>query len=182
MAKHLRLLFCAATIALPALALPAIAHAEASEVSPAGFLVVLQQEIHAKPDDVYSDIGKVEKWWNKVHTWSGDAANLSMQLTSGGCFCERWDGGSAVHGQVVGLRKNTQVVLQSSLGPLQELAVNGILTFTMAPRGEGTILKLTYRVNGGPNSGLDKLAGPVNGVLTEQLHRLAAYAEKGAAE
>jgi len=72
--------------------------------------------------------------------------------------------------------------LQSSLGPLQELAVNGILTFTMAPRGEGTILKLTYRVNGGPNSGLDKLAGPVNGVLTEQLHRLAAYAEKGAAE
>ena len=101
---------------------------------------------------------------------------------AGACFCERWDGGAVVHGTVIGLRKDTQVVLQASLGPLQALAVSGILTFTMAPRGEGSVLKLTYRVNGGPNSGLDKWAGPVDAMLTEQLHRLASYAEKGAPE
>ena len=173
----LRQLFCAATIASSA-----AAWAETSEVSPAGFLVILQQEIHAKPADVYADVGKVGKWWNKEHTWSGNAANLSLEMTPGGCFCERWDGNATVHGQVVGLRKDAQVVLQSALGPLQPLAVNGIMTFTMAPKGEGTMLKLTYRVNGGPNSGLDKWAGPVGEVLTEQLHRLALYAEKGAPE
>jgi hypothetical protein len=162
--------------------LPPLALAETSEVSPASFLVVLQQEIRAKPGEVYSDIGKVDKWWNKDHTWSGDAGNLSLQMTPGGCFCERWDSGAVVHGNVVGLRKDAQVRLQSSLGPLQDLAVTGILTFTMAPRGEGTLLKLTYRVNGGPNSGLDKWAKPVDGMLTDQLHRLASYAEKGTPE
>lgn len=177
MRKLMPALFCAATFVLPTLA-----HAEAVEAAPAGFLIVLQQEVHAKPADVFSDIGKVEKWWNKTHSWSGDAANLSLSLTPDGCFCERWDGNAVVHGKVVFMRKNAQVVLQSSLGPLQALAVNGILTFTMAPRDEGTILKLTYRVNGGPNSGLDKLAPVVDGVLAEQLHRLSAYAEKGAPE
>ena len=177
MNRYLPVLFCVATIVLPA-----VVRAETIEASPAGFLVSLQQEIHAKPGEVYEDIAKVDKWWNKAHTWSGDAANLSLALTPGGCFCERWEGGAAVHGQVIMLRKDTVVRLQSSLGPLQDLGVNGILTFTMAPRGEGTILKLTYRVNGGPNSGLDKWAGPVNGVLAEQLHRLASYAEKGTPE
>lgn len=177
MFKSLPLLFCAAACILPAVAL-----AETSEVSPASLLVILQQEIHAKPDDVFTDIGKVDKWWNKDHTYSHDAANLSMQLIPGGCFCERWEGGGVVHGTVIGLRKDAQVVLQSSLGPLQPLAVNGVLTFTMAPRGEGTVLKLTYRVNGGPHSGLDKWAAPVDAMLTEQLHRLASYAEKGTPE
>ena len=177
MNKYLSLLFCAAAIALPA-----AAHGAVIEAVPAGFLISLQQEIHARPGEVYADIAKVDKWWNKAHTWSGDAANLSLALAPGGCFCERWDGNAVVHGQVIMLRKDTVVALQSSLGPLQDLAVNGILTFTMAPRGDGTILKLTYRVNGGPNSGLDKRAGPVDEVLTEQLRRLTAYAEKGAAE
>lgn len=160
--------------------LPASGHAATSEVSPASLLVVLEQEVHAAPSEVYADIGKVDKWWNKDHTYSHDAGNLSMQMAPGGCFCERWDGGAVMHGTVISLRKDTQVVLQASLGPLQPLAVTGVLTFTMAPRGEGTILKLTYRVNGGPNSGLDKWAGPVDAMLTEQLHRLASYAEKGA--
>lgn len=172
-----RPLFCVA-----AFAISAAAGAETSDVSPSSFVVTLQQDVHAKPGDLYEDLGKVDKWWNKDHTWSGSAANLSLSLTPGGCFCERWDANSVVHGQVIGLRKDAMVRLQSSLGPLQELAVDGVLTFALTPRGEGTSLKLTYRVNGGPHSSLDKWAGPVNGVLTEQLHRLASYAEKGTPE
>jgi hypothetical protein len=134
MSRFLIALFCAATFVMPALA-----HAATSEVSPASFLVVLQQEVHARPDDVFSDIGKVEKWWNKDHSYSHDTANLSLQLTPGGCFCERWDGNAIVHATVIAVRKDTQVRLQGGLGPLQDLAVTGILTFTMAPRGEGNV-------------------------------------------
>ncbi|HEX8955802.1 MAG TPA: hypothetical protein VF798_05990 [Burkholderiaceae bacterium] len=170
-------LFCIAASALPALV-----QAATSEVSPASLLVVLEQEIHAKPGEVYADIGKVDKWWNKDHTFSHDAGNLSMQMAPGGCFCERWDGGAVLHGTVISLRKDSQVRLQTSLGPLQELAVTGVLTFTIAPRGEGTVLKLTYRVSGVPSSGLDKWAAPVDAMLSEQLRRLASYAEKGAPE
>jgi hypothetical protein len=170
-------LFCVAAIGLPL-----AAAAETSDVTPSSFFISLQQEVHAKPGDVFDDIAKVDKWWNKEHTWSGNAANLSLSLVPGGCFCERWDANSFQHGQVVGIRKDAMVRLQSSLGPLQELAVDGILTFALTPKGDNTVLKLTYRVNGGPHSGLDKWAGPVEQVLTEQLHRLASYAEKGAAE
>lgn len=177
MGKIRHTLICIAASLMPGMALAAT-----SDVSPASLLVVLEQEVHAKPDEVFADIGKVDKWWNKDHTYSHDAGNLSMQMAPGGCFCERWDSGAVMHGTVISMRRDSQVALQASLGPLQPLAVTGILTFTMAPRGDGTVLKLTYRVNGGPNSGLDNWAGPVDAMLSEQLHRLISYAEKGSPE
>lgn len=170
-------LFCSTAIGIPTCAL-----AEVSNASSASLTVSLQQEVAAKPSDVFADIGKVDRWWSSQHTWSGNAANLSLPLLAGSCFCERWDGGSTQHGQVIFVKKDAVVRLQASLGPLQELAVNGILTFSVAPENGKTLLKLTYRVNGGPQSGLDKWAGPVEGMLDEQLHRLVSFAEKGAPE
>ena len=179
MIRFVPALFCVATFSAAILASSAPAFAESRDVSPASFVIGLQQEVNAKPADVFEDIAKVDKWWNKKHTWSGDANNLSMQLSPGGCFCERWDANFVEHGRVIGVRKDSMVRLESSLGPLQELAVTGILTFTVLPKEGKTTLKISYRVNGGPQSGLDKWAAPVESVLTEQMHRLALYAEKG---
>ncbi len=74
--------------------------AETSAVSPSGFLVTHRHEVHATPQQVYEAIGRIGRWWSDVHTYSGHAANMSLNLTAGGCFCEGWDENSVQHAQV----------------------------------------------------------------------------------
>jgi hypothetical protein len=69
--------------------------------------------------------------------------------------------------------------LQAWLGPLQELPVSGVLTFATGRREDATRLRLTYRVAGAPEAGLDKLAPAVDAVLGEQARRLKAFIETG---
>jgi hypothetical protein len=176
--KHALSLF-AATLYLGVMP---VAQAETSEVNPSGFLVGLHQEVKADPHKVFLAIGQIGKWWNRQHTFSGNATNLSLDLVAGGCFCERWNDNSAQHAQVVFVKKDAMVRMVGSLGPLQEMALNGVLTFAIAAKDGKTILTVTYRVNGGEKSGLDELAAPVDGVLSEQMHRLATYAEGGTPE
>ncbi len=102
---------------------------------------------------------QLPRWWSGAHTYSGDAANLSLDAQAGGCWCERWgDGNSVQHGQVVLVQPGRTLRVVANLGPLQELPVNGVLTFTIAMQETKTILRLTYRVSGAPDAGLDKLA------------------------
>jgi uncharacterized protein YndB with AHSA1/START domain len=158
------------------------ARAATSAVSASGFLVTLQQEVKADPQRVYEALGQVGKWWNPKHTWSGQAANLSLQTQASACFCERWEGGSAEHGRVVYAARDRVLRIQGALGPLQALAVNAVLTFTLEPQGTGTLLQLTYRVSGNEAAGLSDLAGPVDGVIAEQVRRLTGYVETGKPE
>jgi len=162
---------------LSALVLAGAARAEPSQVSPAGFLITHRVEVKAAPEQVFAAIGHPERWWNGEHSFSGKAANLSLGLQAGDCFCERWDGGSFEHGRVIYVARNQAVRLLGAFGPLQGLAVNAVMTFGIASKDGKTILQLTYRVSGNADAGLDKLAGPVDAVLGEQVHRLAAYAE-----
>jgi uncharacterized protein YndB with AHSA1/START domain len=166
-------------VATAALGRAGPAAAATSAVSASGFLVTLQQEIKADPHRVYAALSEVDKWWNPRHTWSGDAANLSLQAQATGCFCERWGGNSAEHGRVVYVARDSVLRLQGALGPLQALAVNGVLTFALTEKDGRTSLQLSYRVSGNDAAGLQELAGPVDGVLAEQLHRLVAYIETG---
>ena len=69
--------------------------------------------------------------------------------------------------------------LEGSLGPLQALAATSIMTFALAPKDGGTALVVTYRVAGNEAAGLQQLAGPVDGVIGEQVRRLVAYVETG---
>jgi hypothetical protein len=79
------------------------AAAEVKSVTPNGFEVATAAEIAAPPDRVYAALGEVGRWWRPSHTFSRDAANLSIELRAGGCFCERLkDGGSVQHLQVEG--------------------------------------------------------------------------------
>ena len=155
------------------------AFAATSDISPTGFVVTLRHEVKATPHRVYEALGEIDKWWNGNHSWSGQAANLSLSTQAGGCFCERWGANSAMHARVIHAAEDKLLRLEGSLGPLQALATTSILTFALAPKDGGTTLIVTYRVAGNEAAGLQQLAGPVDGVIGEQVRRLVAYVETG---
>ena len=156
-----------------------IAAAATSEVSPGGFLVTVRHEVKATPHRLYQALSEVDRWWNGRHSWSGRAANLSLATQAGGCFCERWETNSVEHARVVHAVEDRMLRLDGSLGPLQALAVTSVMTFALTPQDGGTVLLVTYRVAGNDAAGLQQLAGPVDGVIAEQVRRLVAYVETG---
>jgi uncharacterized protein YndB with AHSA1/START domain len=173
--------FAIALQLLAALAMPALA--ETSNVSPAGFVSSFREEVKAAPDDVWKAIVALPRWWNNEHTWSGQASNMSLDLQAGGCWCERWGGGQSVqHGRVVLVQPGRVIRLDASLGPLQELAVNGVLTIVTSAQDGKTFLRLTYRVAGNADAGLEKLAPVVDQVLAVQYRRLKSLVETGKAD
>jgi len=155
------------------------AHAEVKEAAPDHLLIQDSRTVHAPPDKLYAALADIGHWWNGEHTYSGDASHLSLKAEAGGCFCERWDGQSVEHGRVIWASPGHALRLQAALGPLQTMAVNGVMSFTLKPTPDGTALQFEYRVSGSGASGLDKMAAPVNNVLMEQLRRLQRYVEKG---
>lgn len=162
--------------------LASTAHAEVKEAGADHFLSQDTRTVHVAPAKLYAALIDVGHWWNGKHTYSGDAAHLSIQAEAGGCFCERWNDQSVAHGRVIWANPNHLLRLDTALGPLQNMAVQGVMTFALKPAPDGTTLQLEYRVNGASNSGLDKLAPDVDKVLMEQLQRLQAYAETGKSE
>ena len=169
----------ATPLALLLALLAGAAHAETSGVSPSGFVVTHRAQTTATPAEVYAAIGHPERWWNGEHTYSQDAANLSLSLTAGGCFCERWANGSVEHARVIYAARDSAVRLSGAFGPLQALAVDAVLTIAVATKDGHTTLQMTYRVSGNADAALDKLAQPVDGVLGEQFKRLESFAATG---
>lgn len=154
--------------------------AEVKEVSPDQFHLAFTATITAPPAEVFAMLAHVEKWWSPEHTWSGDAANLSLKADVGGCFCERWSGGSVEHGRVIMAIKDQTLRLDSALGPLQEFALKGTLGFHLAAaENDSTEMLVDYRVNGSSASGLDQFAPAVNQVLGMQLERLLRTIDTG---
>jgi hypothetical protein len=84
--------------------------------------------------------------------------------------------------RVVQARPGKLLRLQGGLGPLQGEAVIGTLTFSLKAVPGGTEITQNYIVGGFIRHGADKLAGPVDQVLAEQLSGLARLlGDKGAA-
>ncbi len=154
------------------------AAAEVKSVTPHGLEVLSIATISAPADRVYAALGEVGHWWDPSHTFSRDAANLSIELRAGGCFCERLkDGGSVQHLQVVYAAPGQGLRLRGALGPLQMEGVDGTLSWTLKP-GEGdTAVTLSYVVGGYLRSGMEQWAPKVDRVLDEQLQRLKSYVE-----
>lgn len=156
------------------------AHAEVRQAAADGFFLAYSEQVSAPPAKAYAAVAAVPAWWNGEQTWSGQAANLSLKAEAGGCFCERWPGGSAEHGRVVMAMPEHLLRIETSLGPLQELALKGILSFWIRAGEDGsTRLDVEYRVNGAGSSGLDALAPQVDEILGTQVARLARYLDTG---
>jgi len=148
-----------------------------------GFTVKLELNIQAPPQDVYSRlVHNVGDWWNSMHTFSGDAHNLSIDDKAMGCFCEKLpSGGSVRHMEVVYADPGKKLVLSGALGPLQSVAATGSLTIQLAAAGEGAKLAVVYAVTGYIPAGMNTWAAPVDSVLTEQFTRLKSLIENGKA-
>lgn len=164
-------------------AIGAAAQADTSNVSAYGFTSNFRDEVTATTDAVWKAIVQLPRWWSGQHTYSGQASNLSLDAQVGGCWCERWGEGQSVqHGQVVLLQPGRLIRLFASLGPLQDMPVHGVLTIAASVQDGKTVLRMTYRVGGPPDIGLEKLAPVVDQVIGLQYKRLKALVEAGKAE
>lgn len=157
----------------------AAAHAEVKQSAADGFLVAHQVSVPVPPERAFAALAQIGKWWNPQHTWSGDAANLSLEPKAGTCYCERWNGGEAEHMRVVFVVDGKTLRLQGGLGPLQGMGLYGILEWNVAAAEPGSTIALTYRVSGDSLSDLTALVPAVDGVLGEQMGRLQRYLETG---
>lgn len=169
---------CPIVAGLLAAALPLAASAEVKSASPGGFLIEHRFSIAAPAAKVWESLQHPERWWPADHTWSGKRENLSLDARVGGCFCERWNDNSVEHGRVVMIMPGKMLRLDAALGPLQEMAISGVITVSLEEKDGTTTAVVTHRVSGDPSHKLDALAPIVDQVNGQQFGGLAADAGK----
>lgn len=173
----------------PALAAAALAcfpnSAEAKVVASGagGFITNDTRVVDATPREVWLALIAPGEWWSSDHTWSGDAANMTITPQAGGCFCERIPAvenrnivgldGSARHMTVVMSSPDKVLRMRGGLGPLQSEPVDGVLTITIAPMEEGSRVTFEYVVGGFMRFDPAAISKAVDGVMTQQLEGLA---------
>ncbi len=160
-----------------ALLLPAAADAAILQSSADGAMIEHHFQIQASPQAAWSALVHPELWWPSDHTWSGDHANLRLEAQAGGCFCENWDESSAEHGRVVMSLPGKMLRIRGALGPLQDMAVTGVLTIQLkATDSGGTEATVTYRLSGDASHKLDTFVPVVDKVIGQQFGAFAAFA------
>ena len=174
------------------LGLAAPAAAEVVDKTETGFVSRLAVEVKAPPGDVWKSLIAPNLWWNKAHTYSGDATNLYLDAQAGGCFCEKLPlakdaaansrAGSAEHMRVIFSAPGKVLRLSGGLGPLQSEPVGGVLTITLKPTVSGTRVLWEYVVGGHMRYKVDEIAPAVDNVMAGQLASLAALVDPPAAE
>lgn len=75
---------------------------DVTSVSAVGFVSRNSIEVKATPREVWETLVAPGRWWNDEHTYSGDAANMSMDARAGGCFLRE---ASAGGWRVIGRRR-----------------------------------------------------------------------------
>lgn len=177
----IRIVLTSLTAGLCSLAVPA--SAEVVQKSDTGFVVRVTGEVAASPAEAWKAFTTPSGWWSGVHTFSGSAANLTLDPTANGCFCERLPvpkdaaagqkPGSVMHMRVLYAEPYRALRLTGGLGPLQSEAINGTMTVTFkpidGPGGKGTRILWEYVVGGFMRYKTDVISGAVDKVLAEQL-------------
>jgi uncharacterized protein YndB with AHSA1/START domain len=161
-------------LALPLL-LATPAPAEVVRTSDSAFATQHKLTIAAPPEKVWDVLVHPDRWWDAAHSYSGSAANLSLDARPGGCWCEKTATGGVEHMRVVYVARGETLRLTGGLGPLQAMPVIAVMTITLKPAGTGTELTANYAVAG---PGLAGIAAPVDGVLGGQWTRLKAAVER----
>lgn len=172
-----RQLISVAAALLMLTAAPALA--EVKSAAAGGFEVGGTVAIEAPPARVWAVLTAPDAWWSRDHRWF-KASTLSLDLSPGGCWCERAaDGRVSRHLETALVEPGSKLVLRGGLGPLQGQGASGGLTFEIKAEGEGSLLTWSYIVGGYTPGGLEAWAAPVDGVLSAQLANLKARAEAG---
>ena len=163
--------------ALIEIAVPARAEVVKSDAG--GFVSSQRLIVDAPPEKLWDTIARPQLWWSKDHTYSGDAANLSLDPRAGGCWCENLPGGSVEHARVIHADRGKLLRLSGAFGPLQSGAVSATLSFELKRRGQGSEVTVTYVVGGYHPAGLAAFARPVDGVFAALMAALKRVAEAG---
>ncbi len=155
------------------------AAAEVLSSGPNGFEVQETVNLVVPQASAYAAFGQLGQWWNKEHTYSGDAARMSLQLRPGGCLCEPLEGGGGIeHLRVTYLKPGEEIVLTGSLGPLLYQATVGVMDVKFERIAGGTKVTMNYRAAGFVKNDGVKTAALVDQVLAEQMRRYRTYAAK----
>ncbi len=171
------------TAGLAALTAAAPALAEVVEAQDDHFITRAEAVVSANPTETWLALISPARWWSSEHTWSGDAANLTLRPQAGGCFCERIPEvdepgrftleGSVEHMRVIQAYPEVALRMQGALGPLQSEPVTGILTIAISEAEEGTRIVWEYNVGGSMRYPTEVISSAVDGVMTLQLSQLA---------
>jgi hypothetical protein len=139
--------------------------------------------VTASPKEVWLALISPSGWWTSEHTWSGEAANLTLTPQAGGCFCEKIPEvdepgrftleGSVEHMRVIQAYPERALRMQGALGPLQSEPVTGILTIAISEVEQGTRIVWEYNVGGAMRYELPVIARAVDGVMGLQVNALA---------
>ena len=169
----------AVTFAILFAILAATLRGEVIESTAAGFAVRNTVVINAPPAKVWAALTSgVGGWWDPVHTYSHDSRNLSLDAKPGGCFCERLpEGGGVQHMSVVYASPGKLLRLTGAIGPLQEAALAGTMSWNLMQTGSGTTVEMAYAVGGFRAGGFRDIPTVVDGVLRGQLTRLKSFVE-----
>jgi uncharacterized protein YndB with AHSA1/START domain len=155
------------------------AAAEVKSVDSAGFAVRSTATIAAPRAKVWAALVKLGSWWDKAHTYSGDASRMKLDPVAGGCFCETVPAAKGVveHGRVIQVMPDKLLRFTGALGPLQSEGVAATMTWELKAAGEGTEVVQTYVAGGYIQGGAKAMAPLVDQVLAHQLVRLKAFVE-----
>lgn len=167
--------------ALLLLSMSPLVRADVTSSSAAGFVSEHVLTIAAPRAAVFRALtDEVGKWWDPQHSYSGDAANFTIDARPGGCFCERLNDGGVAHMTVAFVQRDSVLRMLGGLGPLQAMGVNGSMTFSLSDLPGGTTqLRYRYAVGGYSPDGLEGLAQAVDQVQLGQLQRLKRFVETG---
>ena len=175
--------FMKSLIVVLVLATAVPAAAEVVESTPNGFAVRNTAEIAAHPSRVYNAaVDLIGRWWNPAHTFSKNAANLTLNARPGGCLCESITNGGVVHLTVIYVAAQQEIRFAGALGPLQQTGIAGSMTWKLAESATGTSFDWSYTAGGYMAGGLAAVAPAVDAVLAGQLQRLKRFIETGRPE
>lgn len=158
-----------------ALTFTGVAAARVTDQTAGGFTVVHEGDISITPDFAYRRFLSIGSWWSDGHTFSGKAANMTINEQPGGCWCETLpDGGFVKHLEVAYAAPGQMLVMRGGLGPLLFMGASGTMTVKFEPKDEGTHVTLSYTVGGYDPAGWGDLSAAVDRVLGEQVAAFAA--------
>ncbi len=135
-----------------------------------GFLIRHEVMLNTPAEQSYRLlVNEVHQWWNPSHTYSGN-------------------GGGVQHMMVVHANPGKLLRMTGALGPMQGSGLAGSMSWQITPHQTDGAEKLqsklimTYSVGGYLQGSFDKMAAAVNGMLAEQIGRLATLANTGKPE
>lgn len=169
-------------LTVAALGLSAPVAAEVTRTTDNSFVSRHEIVVEANSKEVWLALIAPTGWWSKEHTWSGDAANLTLTPQAGGCFCETIPAvdeperftleGSVEHMRVIQAYPEAALRMQGALGPLQSEPVTGILTITISTVKQGTRIVWEYNVGGPMRYEVPVISKAVDGVMGLQVAAL----------